>query len=382
MDSNNTAEAPRQFVAEPPFWGSKVASITTPAWQNNPAKSYLFMIVGVFAFTGVVAAVFFGMQSLTRDGSEWLQRLSTHGLQLGLVLLLFGGVYGWTRWSRRREIVISVTSEGLSVNNRPGDVYPFADAKLGTWGITGGVTMGTALHLHCGSKRFVLGGRDRRVSAGTRLDAPDAGYGLPIDVDASLPSDDFDQVLAMVSSRSGLDTRRPGADEPTRCLLFTNSLKLQEIGSFSIRKQREFTRSLGRPQLAIEVGANSIRVIDSSTESLLASVSPRQASAQPVVFRPVQRSHWIPSLTHAMSDAATNYWSTSLGMRIAIPGMTPLTIGCRDTAMGLDFRFSWPDGVPTEAARADYEVSGTDWLTLVETFGLSAHLQAKDRNHS
>ncbi|MFI5506254.1 hypothetical protein ACIA48_02210 [Mycobacterium sp. NPDC051804] len=377
MDSNYRAEAPRQFVAQPPFWGSKVASITTPAWQNNPAKAYLFMIVGVFAFTGVLWALFFGMQSLTRDGSEWLQRVSAYGLQFGLLLLLFGGVYGWTRWSRRRKIVISATSDGLSVTTRPGDVYPFVDAKLGTWGITGGATMGTALHLHCGSKRFVLGGRDRRVSAGTRLDAPDAGYGLPIDVDASLSSDDFDQLLAIVSSRSGLDTRRPGADEPTRCLLFTNSLKLQEIGSFSLRKQREFTRKLGRPQVAIDIGANSIRVIDPNTQSLLASVSPRQVSAQPVVFRPVQRSHWIPSLTHAMSDAATNYWSTSPGMRIAIPGMTPLTIGCRDTAMGLDFRFAWPDGVPTEQARADYEVSGTDWLTLVETFGLSSHLQAR-----
>jgi hypothetical protein len=39
--------------------------------------------------------------------------------------------------------------------------------------------------------------------------------------------------------------------------------------------------------------------------------------------------------------------------------------------LGLDFRFSWRYDVPTEAARADYEVSGTDWLTLVEKFGLA-----------
>ena len=54
--------------------------------------------------------------------------------------------------------------------------------------------------------------------------------------------------------------------------------------------------------------------------------------------------------------------------------MPPLTIGSRDTATGLDFRFSWPDNVPTEKARADYEVSGTDWLTLVETFGLAPYV--------
>jgi hypothetical protein len=61
-------------------------------------------------------------------------------------------------------------------------------------------------------------------------------------------------------------------------------------------------------------------------------------------------------------------------MHVAIPGMAPLTIGCRDTVSGLDQRFSWPDDVPAENARAEYEVSGTDWLTLVEKFGLAPYL--------
>ncbi|MDT5190674.1 MAG: hypothetical protein QOI28_2925 [Mycobacterium sp.] len=64
-------------------------------------------------------------------------------------------------------------------------------------------------------------------------------------------------------------------------------------------------------------------------------------------------------------------------MRVSIPGMPPLTIGCRDTVSGLDRRFSWPDNVPTEHARADYEVSGTDWLILVEKFGLAAYLNKR-----
>jgi hypothetical protein len=92
----------------------------------------------------------------------------------------------------------------------------------------------------------------------------------------------------------------------------------------------------------------------------------------------MQGRHWFPTAGHVMSDAATEYWSTSPGMRLTLPGMAPLTIGCRDTAMGLDLRFSWPGGVPIEAARADYEVSGTDWMTLVETFGLSSHLQQRN----
>jgi hypothetical protein len=31
-------------------------------------------------------------------------------------------------------------------------------------------------------------------------------------------------------------------------------------------------------------------------------------------------------------------------------------------------------GIPTERALADYEVSGTDWLILVEKFGLAPYL--------
>ena len=98
------------------------------------------------------------------------------------------------------------------------------------------MTMGTALHLHCGPHRFVLGGRDHRIAAGTRIEAPDAGYGLPVDVDAWLWAPDFDELLTMVGHRSGLDLRRPAPGEPTRCLLFPNPLLVQQMGSFAFRK--------------------------------------------------------------------------------------------------------------------------------------------------
>ena len=373
----NVNEGPagvRQFVAHPPFWGSKVASITTPAWQHNTGRSYLIMVVGVLAFSAVLGGLYVGMQSLSVGGAEWMQQFGGRGFQYLLVVLLFGGVYGWYWWSGRKKIIISITSDGLSVNKRPGDVYSFADAKLGTWGVTGGATMGTALHLNCGPRRFVLGGRDRRVAAGTRLDAPDAGYGLPVDVDAWLSASDFEEVLTLVGRRSGLDARPPAPGEPTRCLLFANSLLMQEIGSFAFQKQREFAQSMHQPRLAIDVGVDGIRVIDPSTNALVAAVSTAQVTATPVIYRPMSGRHVLPNLGHAISDAATNYWSTSPGMRVSVPGMAPLTIGCRDSVTGLDFRFSWPGNVPTENARADYEVSGADWLTLVEKFGLAPHL--------
>jgi hypothetical protein len=370
MNVNDRPAASRQFVAQPPFWGSKVASKSTPAWQNNPTKSYAIMVVGVLAFSVVLGGLYVGMQSL---GAEWMQYFDGRAFQFILVALLFGGVYGWYWWSRREKIIISLTSDGLSVSMRPGDVYPFSDAKLGTWGVTGGATMGTALHLQCGPRRFILGGRDRRVAAGTRLDAPDVGYGLEVDVDAWLSASDFEEILAVVGGRSGLDIRPPAPGEPTRCLLFGNALLVQEIGPFAFREREQFMRSLSQPRLAIDVGADAIRVIDPNTNALIASTSPAHVTAAPVTYRPTQR-HWFPSVGNVISDVATNRWSTAPGMRVSVPGMPPLTIGCRDTISGLDQRFSWPDDVPAEHARADYEVSGTDWQTLVEKLDLAPYL--------
>jgi hypothetical protein len=373
---NDAPAASRQFVAQPPFWGSKMASRTTPGWQKNPGKSYATMVVAILVFSVVLGGLWLGMQSITEDSSEWTQKATGYGFRYGLLILLFGGVGVWYWWSRRRKITISVTGDGLTVSTRPGDVYSVSGAKLGTWGQTGGVTMGTALHLQSGQHRFILGGRDRRVAPGTRLDAPDVGYGLEVDIDAWLPAADFDEILAVVGRSSGLDTRPPQPGEPTRCLLFTNPLLAQEIGSFAYRKRQEFMQSLGQPRLAIDVGPDSIRVIDPNTNALIASLSPAQVTATPVTYRPV-RNHLIPTVGNIMSDAMFNYWSTWPGMHVSVPGMPPLTISCRDSVSGLNKRFSWPDDVPSERARADYEVSGTDWLTLVEKFGLSPYLKKR-----
>jgi hypothetical protein len=372
----NSPAASRQFVANPPFWGSKVASITTPAWQKNPVKSQAIMAVGVLVFSAVLGGLFLGVQSLAKGSDKWTQQLAQHGFQLGGLVVLFGGVAAWYWWSRREKIIISVTGDGLTVNKRPGDVYSFSGAKLGTWGQTGGATMGTALHLQSGQHRFILGGRDRRVAAGTRLEAPDVGYGLEVDVDAWLSASDFEEILTMVGPRSGLDIRQPAPGEPSRCLLFPNALMVQEMGAFAVRKKRELLESAGRARLAIDVGPDTIRVIDPNTNAVIASTSPAHVTATPVTFRPTQR-HWFPSVGNVISNAATNYWSTAPGLRVSIPGMAPLTIGCRDTVTGLDQRFAWPDTVPSEHARSEYEVSGSDWLTLVEKFGLAPHLMKR-----
>jgi hypothetical protein len=145
---------------------------------------------------------------------------------------------------------------------------------------------------------------------------------------------------------------------------------------FAVRKKREMLEAAGQPRLAIDVGQDAIRVIDPNTNAVIAATSPANVTATPVTFHPTQH-HWFPSVGNVISNAAINYWSKAPGMRVSIPGMAPLTIGCRDTVTGLDQRFSWPDTVPTVQERSEYEVSGTDWLTLVEKFGLAPHLMKR-----
>lgn len=376
---NHPPAAPRQFVAEPPFWGSKMASRTTPAWQKNPGKTYGIWVACILGFTFVGGALIGGLYLvLPRDS---LATVGPYVIPV-LTLVFVAGVVGWYWYSRSgtNKIVISVATDGLTVSTRPGDVYSFSTAKLGTWGQTGGMTMGTALHLQCGPRRFVLGGRDRRVAAGTRLDAPDVGYGFEIDIDAQLPAAEFEEVLAMVGgprsdiARSAQDVRPQAPGAPTRCLLFTNPLLVQEFGPFEYRKRNEFMQSLSRPRLAVDVGPDAIWVIDPNTNAVIASAWYAQVRATPVVFRPRQLSAILGGV---MSYAMSTYWSTAVGMHVTIPGMQPLTFSCRDTVSGLDKRFSWRANVPTESGRADYEVMGTDWLTLVEKFGLAGYLQTR-----
>ena len=61
MNVNDGPVGSRQFVANPPFFGSKVASITTPVWQNNPTKSYAIMVAGVLAFSVVLGGLLGGL---------------------------------------------------------------------------------------------------------------------------------------------------------------------------------------------------------------------------------------------------------------------------------------------------------------------------------
>jgi hypothetical protein len=261
-----------------------------------------------------------------------------------LVLAGLGwAAFEWRRW--HRKIVIGVTSDGLTVNLHKGDVFSLVDPPQGIW-----ATKGVALHLRSGSRAFVLGGRDRRISPDTRLDAPVVQY-----VDAWLWDSQFAELLP------GL-----GAGAPTRCLLFGNPGLAADVSSFAIRKHLEIRRSMWHPQLAIDLGGDAIRVVDPEAEQVAATAPPAQVTAAPVVFA-----------TDSGSETPT-WAATTIGLILRVPGLDPLRVGCRDT-VGVEHRFWWRGRAPVDRGRPMYVVSGGDWLALIDRFGLTADLGRRDQ---
>ncbi len=337
--SSQPLDAPNQFVVTPAprvgpkgmaklGWGMLAAF---PAWMAIPIA------------TGASAGVAMGF-------------FAAFGIGMYVFMIPF------YFWNKRGNTRVCVTSEGLTANRRVGDVYSFVDASLGPWvpnkvrrGRVGAVTLGTALHLRCGPKTFVLGGRDHRVGAGVRLEAPPADR-----LDAWMWADDFDRLLAMIGRRSGLDVRAPAPGEPIRCLLFTNPWLLT-------RRQRARDT---QPVLALDVGSDQIRVIDPKANATVASAFLAQVTATPA-----------DNVVRMSGSWKVNYVEPVLVVRV--PGMAPLTIGCRDEtdpvgtwvwgSRQFPRRFSWSDSVPSER-ESDFVVSGADWRTLVEKFGLAPQL--------
>ena len=79
MNVNDGPVWSRQYVANPPFFGSKVASITTPAWQKNPVGSQLTMAGAVFAFCAVLGGLYLFMQSYVERSPKLIQQFAGCG---------------------------------------------------------------------------------------------------------------------------------------------------------------------------------------------------------------------------------------------------------------------------------------------------------------
>lgn len=330
------AAASRQFVASS-------TAFSAFSFQWTAKRSSIFVYGGLAA---IIASIFVARATRWSGGPIAIMVLLLFVVPLGV------GGYFWRQ--SRRKFLIGATSDGLTVNKWPGDVFSVVDAKLGPW-----VTTGVALHLQSGSHRFLLGGRDRRIAPTTRLDAP----AVPA-VDVWLWGSEFDELLAIGGRRSGLDVRGPAPGEPTRCLLFPRSAQ-HLVSSSELREDRRLGRSRShhwQPSLAIDVDNDAIRVIDLNSNALSASASLARVTATPVTYSYIEGSS---DMSHQV---------TMPGLVVGVPGLQPLSIGYNDRR-----RFSWRGNVPVEKHDAAYAVSEADWLTLVEEFGLAPYREDKAR---
>jgi hypothetical protein len=263
-------------------------------------------------------------------------------------------------WAFRRKVFISVTGDGLSVDRRRGDVFPFGDARLGLWNnrMQGGTTIGTALHLHCGRHRFVVGAKDHRLATATRLDAAPIEY-----VDATMDAPEFDELLTVIGGHSGLDVRPPAPGQPTRCLLipcpawFFGDTAAGGLAGMAMAFRRP--KLDPQPGLALDVDDDAVRVVDPNTNTLISTARLAQVTATPAEHH----MHKAGRLLVLVVDIP--------GLQERIGASRPLTITCRDG------RFSWGCRVPEED-EPSFVVSAADWLMLVEKLGLGPYLGRRE----
>jgi hypothetical protein len=336
-----TAEVEHQKAEQKP------ATDLPPASPDRTAESRRFvatstrmqtwLFICTYGFFAALVAVFAAMFVFP---SAYLTAWGVFGLiTVGLILF---GVVAARRWGWSRKIPVCITSDGLTVEGRPDEVFPFEDAQLGLFSFGQDATMsGTALHLRCGSRRFVLGGRDHRLGHATPLQAPPTGR-----VDGWLQAAEFDELLSMVARRSGLDVRGPAPGEPLRCLLYPPPKTLGPLAPFVSQRRHQPPQ----PRLAIEGRADAIRVVDPTTNAVIASAARTQVTATPANYRHVdpEQSYNVPVLV------------------VHVPGLQPLTIQCHR---------SWRGDLPKEKTKPEFRVSAADSQALVEEFGLAANLK-------
>jgi hypothetical protein len=118
--------------------------------------------------------------------------------------------------------------------------------------------------------------------------------------------------------------------------------------------------------------SHQLRVIDPDSNAVNASASLSQVTATPATY--LATRHMFPSAEIVVGDAAGQYFSTMPAMAVCVPGMQPLTIGCRDFR-GLKRRFSWSNNVPVCNEPPAYQVSAAEWLTLAEALNLAPYLE-------
>ena len=112
------------------------------------------------------------------------------------------------------------------------------------------------------------------------------------------------------------------------------------------------------PPLVLDIGADAVTLIDSSTDELLASVAVEQVTATPAKY------HYL---------RLESLGGTRPLLILDVPGLPPITIGAR--SMGSNwgddrFRYVWRDRVRVDK-HPTHELADAEWLALITNFGLS-----------
>ena len=163
------------------------------------------MFVVVVTYVSAMLAVHIGRSyAAARNPSSYITCVAA--IFVGIVL----AVGFWPR-----KIAVDVAYDRLTVNEYHTAVFPLASAQLGMWMTPYyGTVQGTALHLHEGSKSYIIGGQDHRVESEWHLDAP-----VVQSANAYMPAAQFAALLAAVFGDRLAAAVDRGQHAVCRCLL-------------------------------------------------------------------------------------------------------------------------------------------------------------------
>jgi hypothetical protein len=152
-------------------------------------------------------------------------------------------------------------------------------------------------------------------------------------------------------------------DQPARCWLVSSSTlagaTYKEAATANLSTLSNF-----KPSLAVDVGEDTISVMDANTNALVASAPLAQVTATPA--------------TRLGAYRVRRYAPKGVPILVVcVPGAQRLTIGCQQHSQGSGangvYHFWWHDTVPQEK-NLGYFACGERWLTLVEKLGLAPQL--------
>jgi hypothetical protein len=157
--------------------------------------------------------------------------------------------------------------------------------------------------------------------------------------------------------------------ETTRCLLFASPVQFVHPNVLPLKEHlaRAFAQ---QPLLAIEVGKDAISVIDLASNTVITSAGLAHVTATPGNYAPVSQS----------SEGTSREFTQPL-LLLDVPGLQNLRIAILPMHFsnwtGQQFRYAWrgkarPHDLKSPALSPTHVVADTQWLSLVEKFGLTA----------